>query len=97
MIAYRSNDIKDDKLSHLQLRNIINRDLIAAKAAESIQLTGISRNRKGNMLLYTHCGFQNLDFDLLQATITEAVQRTDSLTLQQTGNMVQDCNPPYQH
>lgn len=34
------------------------------------------------MLLYTQSGFQNIDFDHQQATITEEVQQADFLTLQ---------------
>lgn len=76
----------------ISLRNTINRVLVAVKAAESLQITGSRWNQKGNMLLYTHCGFKNLDFDLHQDTIANAVQQADPQTLnvnkQETWNKI---------
>lgn len=72
MIEHCSNEKKDDTLNLLLLRNTIKSDLIAAKAPENLQVTVISGNHKDNMPLYTHRGFQNIDFELHQGTIIEA-------------------------
>lgn len=74
MILQHSSDTKDDKLNRLHLGKTMKRDLIPAKASDSLQETGILSNQEGNMLLYTRSGLQNLDFDLHQASIIEAVQ-----------------------
>ncbi|KAL0630255.1 hypothetical protein Q9L58_010898 [Maublancomyces gigas] len=81
MIVQRSGEDKNEGLNLLHLRNTINRDLIEAKAPESLQVTGISWNQKGNMILYTRDGFQNGDFDLHQATISKAVAAADPSSL----------------
>lgn len=81
MIAHCSTDRKDDNQNLLHLHNNINQDLITAKAPKSLQVPGISWNQKRNMLRYTRSGFQNIDFDLHQATIPKTVQQADPLTL----------------
>ncbi|KAL0630291.1 hypothetical protein Q9L58_010862, partial [Maublancomyces gigas] len=81
MIVQRSGEEKNENLNLLHLRNTINKDLIEAKAPESLQITGISWNQRGNMMLYTRDGFQNEDFDLHQAIISKAVAAADSSSL----------------
>ncbi|KAL0630248.1 hypothetical protein Q9L58_010905, partial [Maublancomyces gigas] len=81
MIVQRTGDEKNETLNLLHLRNSINRDLIEAKAPESLQVTGISWNQKGNLMLYTRDGFQNEDIDLHQAVITTAVAKADPTPL----------------
>ncbi|KAL0630384.1 hypothetical protein Q9L58_010769, partial [Maublancomyces gigas] len=81
MIVQRSGEEKNENLNLLHLRNTINKDLIEAKAPESLQITGISWNQKGNMMLYTRDGFQNGDFDLHQAIISKAVAAADPSSL----------------
>ncbi|KAL0630359.1 hypothetical protein Q9L58_010794, partial [Maublancomyces gigas] len=81
MIVQRAGEGKDESLNLLHLRKTINKDLIEAKAPESLQITGISWNQKGNMMLYTRDGFQNGDFDLHQAIISKAVAAADPSSL----------------
>ncbi|KAL0630411.1 hypothetical protein Q9L58_010742, partial [Maublancomyces gigas] len=81
MIVQRTGEEKDESLNLLHLRNAINRDLIEAKAPESLQVTGISWNQKGNMMLYTREGFLNEEFDLHQAVITTAIAKADPTSL----------------
>ncbi|KAL0630223.1 hypothetical protein Q9L58_010930, partial [Maublancomyces gigas] len=81
IIVQRSGEEKKGNLNLLHLRNTINKDLIEAKAPESLQITGISWNQKGNMMLYTRDGFQNGDFDLHQAIISKAVAAADPSSL----------------
>ncbi|KAL0630311.1 hypothetical protein Q9L58_010842, partial [Maublancomyces gigas] len=81
MIVQRAGEDKNEELNLLHLRNTINKDLIEAKAPESLQITGISWNQKGNMMLYTRDGFQNGDFDLHQAIISKAVAAADPSSL----------------
>ncbi|KAL0630283.1 hypothetical protein Q9L58_010870, partial [Maublancomyces gigas] len=81
MIIQRSGEEKDEALNLFHLRNTINRDLIEAKAPESLQVTGISWNQKGNLMLYTREGFLSGDFDLHQAIISKAVSTADPSSL----------------
>ncbi|KAL0630493.1 hypothetical protein Q9L58_010660 [Maublancomyces gigas] len=81
MIVQRTGEEKNKTLNLLHIRNSINRDLIKAKAPESLQVTGISWNQKGNLMLYTRDGFQNEDFNLHQAVITTAVAKADPTSM----------------
>lgn len=81
MINQRMCKTENDTLHLLHQHNKINRDIIAANAPKSLQVTGISWNKKGNMLLYTGNGFLPGDFTLYQATIIKAVQEADASKL----------------
>jgi hypothetical protein len=81
MIVQRSGGQKDDDLNLLILRNTINKELLTAKAPESLQISGISWNLKANLLLYTRDGFTSTDFDLHKATIETVVKNSDQNAL----------------
>lgn len=76
MIVHCSRDTKDDKINLLHLRNTINRDIITAKAPESLQVTGISWTRRGI------CSTTRAAVSRTRTpTTTKAVQQADYLTL----------------
>lgn len=80
-MAQRGAETANTNMNLLYLRNTINRNLITAKEPESLQVTGISWNQKKTILLFSHNGFKNTDFDLHHATITKTTQAVDSSTV----------------